>query len=159
LTIAIVSRNIADTQVPMAPPVSLNVSKEPWSVVAVTAITRVASTTTFALRHQLADDIVDGRDMVGVDRMPEPENVGEQGRPQQRRLSGELGKGPKPRNEIRRDEQGIGTGQFPGIRMRAVIEQLCHQASRQQSFLADQLGHGLLHPTPAARSAEVSASS
>ena len=31
-----------------------------------------------ALLHQLAHDIVDGRDMVGIESVPEAEHVGEQ---------------------------------------------------------------------------------
>jgi hypothetical protein len=31
----------------------------------------------FVLVHQLADDIVDGRNMVGIDGVPEPEDVGQ----------------------------------------------------------------------------------
>jgi hypothetical protein len=29
------------------------------------------------LAHQLAHDVVDGRDMVGIDGVPEPEDVGQ----------------------------------------------------------------------------------
>ena len=65
--------------------------------------------------HQLAHDIVDRRDMVGVDRVPQSENVGEQGGAQERRPAGELGIGPNPNQHVESDQHGIDAGQFSGL--------------------------------------------
>ena len=46
--------------------------------------------------HELADDIVDGGDVVGVDGVAQPEDVGEEGRAQQHRMTGEHHPGAKP---------------------------------------------------------------
>jgi hypothetical protein len=48
------------------------------------------------LLHQLAGNIVDRRDMVGVDRVAQAERVGKQRRPEQDRPIAQDGERPKP---------------------------------------------------------------
>ena len=57
--------------------------------------------------HQLARHVVDGGDMVGIDRMPETEAIGEQRGAQEHRMVGERDKRPDPGRDVDADEPGI----------------------------------------------------
>jgi hypothetical protein len=86
-----------------------------------------------AFLHQLADHIVDRRNVVGVDGVPQPENVGEQGGPQQGRLAGESGERPEPGDDIGGDEQRVDTGELLHLGSRGVVEQLRQRHSHRCS--------------------------
>ena len=45
-------------------------------------------------------DVVDRRDMIGVDRMPQTERIGEERRAEQHRVVAQGGEGPDPNNNI-----------------------------------------------------------
>ena len=47
--------------------------------------------------HQLAGDVVDRRDMVGVEGMPQPEAVSEEGRAKKKRIARETPRAPTAR--------------------------------------------------------------
>ena len=60
-----------------------------------------------ALLHQLARDIVDGGDVIGVDRVPQAEGIGEQRRAQQHRLVMQRDERPQPDENIAADERAV----------------------------------------------------
>ena len=60
-----------------------------------------------ALLHQFADDIVDRRDVVGVDRVTEAEHVGEKGGAQEHRVPGEHRPGAEPGDDVGGDEHRV----------------------------------------------------
>ena len=60
----------------------------------------------FALLHQLAHDIVDGGDMVGVDRMAQAEHPGEQRRAEYGGTIGKQGESPGPGQHVGENEAG-----------------------------------------------------
>ena len=60
------------------------------------------------LLHQLAGHVVDGGDMIGVERVAQAEGVGEHRRAEEDRVIAKRGKGPKPRGDIRPDQQNVG---------------------------------------------------
>ena len=62
-----------------------------------------------ALLHQLARDIVDRRDVVGVDRVTQTETVGEQRRAEQHRIVAQGDEGPEPDEDIRGDRERVET--------------------------------------------------
>ena len=62
---------------------------------------------TLALLHQLARDVVDRGDMIGVDRVAQAERIGEQGRAQQHRLTAQGHQRPEPDKNIAADQGGI----------------------------------------------------
>ena len=85
------------------------------SAVAVTAMAMDASTTTvewpsekkkpdaerpLPILHQLARDVVDRRNVVGVDRVAQAESVREERRAEQQRVGVECAERPRPRGEI-----------------------------------------------------------
>jgi hypothetical protein len=57
--------------------------------------------------HQLARHIVDRRDMVGIDRMAQPQPIGEEGSAQQHRLRMEQEKRPAPGRKIDGGQQRV----------------------------------------------------
>ena len=116
-------RNIADTLVPITPPILWNAS----SLLCMTAAVRRDSDGSkdddggvaegkeeayrvrrFAFLHQLANDIVDGGDMVGVEGMPKPEHISQERRPEQDRPVSESVERPTPSRDIRRYKEAIG---------------------------------------------------
>ena len=60
-----------------------------------------------ALMHELAGDVVDGGDVVGVDGVAQAEAIGEKRGPQQNRVAVKTGEGPGPCRYIGGDEQDI----------------------------------------------------
>jgi hypothetical protein len=60
-----------------------------------------------ALLHQLARDIVDGGDVVGVDAVAQAEAVGEQRRAEQQRLVVEHQERPRPGGKIGRHQPSV----------------------------------------------------
>ena len=55
---------------------------------------------TLAVLHQLAGDVIDRRDMVGIDGMAQPERVGQRCRSEQQRIVAEAEIGPQPDRDI-----------------------------------------------------------
>ena len=60
-----------------------------------------------AFGHQFARDIVDGRDMVGVDGVAQPQRIGQHGGCQQHRVVAEGGQGPDPSPGIGGDQDRV----------------------------------------------------
>ena len=56
----------------------------------------------FAFLHQLADNIVDRGDMIGIDGVAKPEHIGKQRSAEQRRMRGQRRKRPGPDRHIER---------------------------------------------------------
>ena len=54
-----------------------------------------------AILHQFARHVIDGRDMIGIDRVPQTESIRQQCRPKQHRLVTEKGQSPDPNADIR----------------------------------------------------------
>ena len=61
-----------------------------------------------ALLHQLAHDIVDGGDVVGIEGVAQAEHVGEERRAKEGRLVGERDPGPEPGRGVGGDQQRKG---------------------------------------------------
>ncbi len=59
------------------------------------------------LLHQLAGDVVDGGDMVGIDRVAQTQPVNDQRDAEQLRLVREAGKGPEPGSDVQGGEEGV----------------------------------------------------
>ena len=122
LKIAMANRNSAETLVPTMPPNAFSESKRDVSAEAAKATPidmqdhdgRVAerkeeanADRPLALLHELARDIIDRRDMIGVDRMPQAERIGEQRRAQQDRLIVQGDERPDPDENIAADQDGV----------------------------------------------------
>jgi hypothetical protein len=90
---------------------------------------------TLALLHQFACDIIDRGDVIGVDRMPQPEAVGDERRRQQQRMAAEHGIGPGPGQQIGRDKDGVKLDHFGSNIAGSVVE----DAERQQSSCLRQM--------------------
>ena len=60
-----------------------------------------------ALLHQLARDVVDRRDMVGVDRVAQAEGIGEQRRSEQDRPIAQDDERPEPDENVAADQHGV----------------------------------------------------
>ena len=60
-----------------------------------------------AFLHQLARDVVDGGDMVGIDGMAQAETIGQQRRAQQQRKRPKSDESPGPGTKIGRDQQAV----------------------------------------------------
>ena len=108
------NRNSAETSVPIMPPTCLNGSKcadssggrerhardrERHHRRMAEREEQADAERPLALLHQLARDIVDGGDVVGVDGMAQAEAVGEQRRAEQQRLVVEHRGTPTPRRQ------------------------------------------------------------
>jgi hypothetical protein len=63
-----------------------------------------------AVVHQLADDVIDGGDVVGIDGVPQAEDPGEEGGAEQCGAIGKGEPGPEPGGEIGGDQQRIEAG-------------------------------------------------
>ena len=59
------------------------------------------------LLHQLAHDIVDRRDVVGVEGVAQPEHIGEEGGAEQDGFAAEFGKSPGPGGEIAEQQKCV----------------------------------------------------
>ena len=68
-----------------------------------------------SLLHQLACDVVDGGDVIGIERVPQPERIGEHGCSDQHRLPRECGERPHPCENIGDDQRGQ-YGDQPGAK-------------------------------------------
>ena len=116
------NRNSADTPVLMTPPTPLNCSKRVESSGRrrgdagrgqhdhgrmAQGEEEAHGDGPLAVLHQLAGDVVDGGDVVGVHGVAQAEAVGEQGRAQEQRLIAEHQEGPGPRGQVGRDEQAV----------------------------------------------------
>ena len=62
---------------------------------------------TFALLHQLARHVVDRRDVVGIDRVAQPERVGQECGADQHRIIVKRDQRPQPGQYIGDDQHGI----------------------------------------------------
>src|ERR1700679_2250246 len=77
-----------------------------------------------ALLHQLSGHVVDGGDMIGVDRVTKPERIGERSGPEQDRLIAKLHECPEPCQHIRRSENDIEKSRLGLQRGGLVVEYL-----------------------------------
>ena len=123
LIAAMMSRKAADTEVPIMPPIGVEVLELVLEGAAAASATPiVASTTTvewpseknrpsadrpLALLHQLARDVVDGGDVVGIDRVAQPEAVGEEAGAEQHRMVVERDQRPGPGGDVGGDQQRV----------------------------------------------------
>ena len=74
------------------------------------------------LLHELAGDVVDRRDMVGVDRVAQAERIGKQRRSQQDRLTSQGDERPDPDENIAADQNGV-DGDQPAAQISAAFSQ------------------------------------
>ena len=120
LTSAMTRRNVADTPVPIIPPISLKPSNLAFEHAdgqrdeqrrrdhdgrMPQREKQADGNRTFGLLHELARDVVDSRDVVGIDGMAKPERIGERCGSQQQRIIAEAREGPGPRRDVDEDEQ------------------------------------------------------
>src|ERR1039458_10438477 len=60
-----------------------------------------------ALLHELAGDVVDGRNVVGVDGVAQAERIREEGRAQQNGIVVEGEDGPEPGGSVEQEEKAV----------------------------------------------------
>ena len=72
--------------------------------------------------HQLADEVIDGGDMVGIDGVSQAKDVGQEGGAEQGRPVGEGAPGPQPGSDIGEDQQHIKSHGFGQDLKRSVIK-------------------------------------
>src|SRR6202041_804035 len=65
---------------------------------------------TLALLHQLARDVVDRGDVVGIDGVTKPEAIGQHGGSDQNRLPRERDESPDPGRQIGQNQQAVDSG-------------------------------------------------
>ena len=122
LKIAMANRNSAETLVLMTPPTSLNELKREVSAARGEGDAdrhqhhdrRVAerkekadADRTLALLHELAGDVVDRRDMVGVDCVAQAERIGQQRRAEEDRPRFKDDERPEPDDNITSDQDAV----------------------------------------------------
>ena len=86
----------------------------------------------FALLHQLAGDIVDGRDVIGVHGVAQAEAVSQQCRTEQHRFVAKHTQGPRPDADIANGKQRVDTSDSPTQIDGTLIENLpewCHRGA------------------------------
>src|ERR1700728_1878821 len=80
--------------------------------------------------HQLARDIVDGGDVIGVDSMAQSETIGQESGPEQNRMVTEPYESPGPGAEIGADQNDIEGGnlapQPAGTRSEKMADEIRH---------------------------------
>src|SRR6266487_308668 len=75
------------------------------------------------LLHQFASDVIDGRNMICIDRVTQAKGVGQQGRSEQgRKLNGKSCKGQDPRNDVKGDQKDVDANNPPSKIPGTVIE-------------------------------------
>ena len=77
-----------------------------------------------ALLHELARHVVDRRDMVGVERVPEAETVGESRRAEKHRVAMEGSERPKPGRGVEDEQQDIDRHDLGADILLLVVEQI-----------------------------------
>ena len=75
-----------------------------------------------ALLHELARDVVDRRDMIGVNRVPQAESIGEQSRAEHHQPVAQSDERPKPDQNIAADQNGVNSYQ-PALQIGAALVQ------------------------------------
>ena len=76
------------------------------------------------LLHELANDIVYCRDVIGVHRVPDAEDIGEEGGAKQRRAIREEKPGPAPAKNVGGGQKDIDRRRFPAVSPRQVVEEM-----------------------------------
>ena len=79
--------------------------------------------------HQLAGDVVDRRDVVGVEGMPQPEAVGEEGRAKKKRIVMKRRERPQPDGDIGGDEDRIKADDLAARPLRRVVKDVRKHAA------------------------------
>lgn len=77
--------------------------------------------------HQLAHDIIDGRDMVGIEGVAQSERIGEDGSAHQHRPVGKADPSPKPGGYIGGDQDSVDDGSFASGVLRPIVEEINEQ--------------------------------
>ena len=72
--------------------------------------------------HELAGDVVDRRDMIGVDRVAQTERIGQQRRSKQDWPAAQGGERPHPDENIAADQDGV-DGEQAAAQIRAAFSQ------------------------------------
>ena len=116
-----------------------------------------------ALLHELAGDVVDRRDMVGVDRVPQAERIGEQRRSEQDRSIAQGDERPEPDENVAADQDGVDGDQpaaqigaafiqnFRDIRRHGTLACCSRKTARFASDVARETNHRPPRPRSAAR--------
>jgi hypothetical protein len=76
-----------------------------------------------AFLHELAGDVVDGRDVVGIDGVAEAEGVGEEGGSEENGEVVEGGDGPEPCGGVDEDEERVDAGNLATDVVSVVVEE------------------------------------
>src|SRR5271154_1560505 len=83
---------------------------------------------TLALLHKLAGYVVDGRDVIGVNGVPQAKTVGEQRCSHEERVMAERNASPQPRTQIEHQQDGVKADDSAAEIVGSVVEQ--HLQSR-----------------------------
>ena len=79
---------------------------------------------TSAFLHQLACDIVDSCDVIGVEGVAQPEAIGEESHTEQQRLTMELDQRPQPSADIADDEERVDAAHIATHALGGVVKKL-----------------------------------
>jgi hypothetical protein len=72
--------------------------------------------------HEFAHDVVDRRDMVGIEGVPQAQGVRQQRRAEQHRIAVKCQQRPAPRADVRRNEQRLNSIQLRPDPLSAVVK-------------------------------------
>ena len=75
--------------------------------------------------HQLARHIVDGGDVIGIDRVAQAERVGEQRGAEQHRMVAEGDQRPQPGQQVGRYQNGVNGDDAAAQIVGAIVKKLC----------------------------------
>ena len=77
-----------------------------------------------AFLHQFAGHIVDGRDVIGVEGVPQAKTVGERGRAEQNRVVVEGGNRPQPCSGVEYEQEDVDRDDFAPNGLLLVVEEV-----------------------------------
>ncbi len=139
LAIAMANRNSAETSVPTTPPKLLNASNRPCSAVVADRDgdrqrdddRRMAEREEQADRdrpaaflHQFAGHVVDRRDVIGVERVPQAETVSERRRAEQHWIIVEGDDRPQPCGDVGDEQEQVDRDDLAPNVVMAVVEEI-----------------------------------
>ncbi len=85
-----------------------------------------------AILHQFAGDIVDGGDVIGIDRMAQAEPIGQQRCAEQHGMIMERYQRPGPGADIQRGQKRVDTDDLAAHRRGAIIEDMLQKRNHGQ---------------------------
>ena len=157
---ATVNRNSADTSVPIMPPTSLKDFEAAFERGGRNRNGRgrdhhdgrvaereeeADAERALALLHQLSRHVVDGRDVIRIDRVAQAERIGEERRADEHRIIAERDQRPDPRQYVGADQHRIDAGGLAAEFRALIVECLEYRASHEHSKSRDDAPQCVRH--------------